>query len=56
MKNKRIYIYFSKVIKGKLSTKIKIKINSNSLHKLKHHIVNPIVQLKEPFRKIQKIT
>jgi len=33
MKSKRIYIYFLKIIKEKLPTKIKMKTNSNSLHK-----------------------
>jgi len=56
MKSKRIYIYFSKIIKGKLLTKMKMKTNSNSLHKPEYRTCNPIVQLEESFLKVKKIT
>jgi len=42
MKNKRVYNYFLKVIKGKLPRKVKIKTNLNSIHKLKHYANNSI--------------
>jgi len=56
MKSKRIYIYFSKIIKGKLPTKMKMKTDSNSLHKLEYRTYNPIVQLEESFLKVKKMT
>jgi len=56
MKSKRICIYFSKIIKGKLPTKMKMKTNSNSLQKSEYRTYNPIVQLEESFLKITKMT
>ena len=43
MKSKRIYIYFIKIIKGKLPTMMKMKTNSNSLYKPEYRTYNPIV-------------
>jgi len=45
----RIWVYFLKVIKGKLPKKVKIKTNSNFVYKLKYHTNSPIVQLEELF-------
>jgi len=42
MKSKRIYIYFLKVIKRKLYMKMKMKTNSNSLHKLEYRTYNQL--------------
>jgi len=56
MKNKKIYIYFLKIIKGKLYAKMKMKTNSNSLHKPEYRTYNiPIVQLNESFLKVKNI-
>ena len=55
MKSKRIYIYFSKIIKGKLPKKMKMKTNSNSLHKPEYRTYNLIVQFEESFLKVTKI-
>ena len=55
MKSKRIYIYFLKVIKRKLYMKMKMKTNSNSLHKLEYRTYNQLFNQMSHFLRLKKL-